>query len=193
VTLPNFIIEGADGVGKSTAAAMLVDKFGYNYYHEGPPDPSLDGETAHLYYHLVLENMRRPFVWDRSMIGELVYGPMFRGSSRLSTKQVEKLVKKFRREGGRSVLLTLPPAVIAGNLFKSRRRVFNALSEQSALVKSGLSVEKVVEIQRNFEALKNEIWSHEYFFDMTFIQFVTLADWCRLIEQYMVEDWKKED
>jgi thymidylate kinase len=85
-----IILEGADGVGKTTAAAMIkrviqsASLGGVALFHRGPPerDPLLE-------YTVDLEGFTcdKTYKWavcDRWHWGELIYGPLYRGESLLS-------------------------------------------------------------------------------------------------------------
>jgi hypothetical protein len=81
-----IILEGPDGSGKTTLAKNL-EKFGYTYLHQGPPGQ----ENLFERYKRVLTTYQRTggkVVCDRLFHGELVYGPVMRGHSRLTEYQL---------------------------------------------------------------------------------------------------------
>jgi thymidylate kinase len=84
----HIILEGPDGAGKTTLAQELVRVFNLEYHHEGPPP--LDRYPIHHYSELITSR-RRPTVFDRLHLGETVYGPLLRGSSRISRKELNIL------------------------------------------------------------------------------------------------------
>lgn len=77
-----IILEGPDGGGKSTIAKKLVEH-GFHYTHEGPPPEGVD-LIAH-YLRKLNDSIEAPYdvVHDRLYLGEMVYGPIFRGQDRL--------------------------------------------------------------------------------------------------------------
>ncbi len=87
-----IIVEGIDGTGKTT----LVKKLELNGFYKFHFD--YDKKTQDLYEKylniLSLENIEK-YVFDRSFISEVVYGPVFRGRSRLSDGQLISLAKKY--------------------------------------------------------------------------------------------------
>lgn len=78
------VIEGADGTGKTTLARAVTDRLGAAYLHAGPPElHPLVSYTAPL------EPLadRIDVVCDRWHLGELVYGPLYRGGPGLTDCQ----------------------------------------------------------------------------------------------------------
>lgn len=79
-----FIIEGADGVGKTTFVQKLASELQgpVTILHRGPPERHPLAE-----YELELDDYRpgggRHIICDRWHLGELIYGPVYRGRSRL--------------------------------------------------------------------------------------------------------------
>lgn len=79
-----FIIEGADGVGKTTFVKKLATELQgpVTVLHRGPVERHPLEE-----YELELEDYRpgggRHVICDRWHMGELIYGPLYRGQSRL--------------------------------------------------------------------------------------------------------------
>ena len=83
-----IIVEGPDGVGKTTVAKYLAATYDLYYRHVGPPEP---GTSVFVQYagHLLPQNLAasavkprgvpRGMVWDRFYLGERVYGPEVRG------------------------------------------------------------------------------------------------------------------
>lgn len=85
--MKHFVIEGPDGAGKTTYAKAMCEQFGYAYHHEGPPPP---GVNIFEHYRLLLE-FSKPTVFDRLHLGELVYGPLLRGTSGINFEQCRVL------------------------------------------------------------------------------------------------------
>lgn len=77
------VLEGCDGSGKTVLARRLAAEHGYEIVKTGPPAP---GEDPGLSYITALRGaLARPgrTVFDRLHLGELIYGPLLRGGSRL--------------------------------------------------------------------------------------------------------------
>ncbi|MFF1342085.1 hypothetical protein ACFVYT_30055 [Streptomyces sp. NPDC058290] len=68
-----LVLEGCDGAGKSTLAALFAARHGFTVIHS-PRTPDLTARYLAQGGRLIL---------DRSFISELVYGPLLRGASRI--------------------------------------------------------------------------------------------------------------
>ncbi len=102
----NIIIEGPDGAGKTTLAKGFKE---YEYHHEGPP--SL-GYNLLQYYTNLLEQADNT-IFDRHALSELVYGPLLRGGSRVTLKEVANLYQKASAD---RLIICLPhPEVCEAN------------------------------------------------------------------------------
>ena len=85
--MSHVIIEGPDGAGKTSLARFICHRHTMAYHHEGPPP---DGSALHHYAGLLM-NTTKPTVFDRLHLGELVYGPLLRGDSKLAPADVDLL------------------------------------------------------------------------------------------------------
>jgi thymidylate kinase len=86
-----IIIEGADKTGKTTLANAIVERFGCKYMHSGKPGKS----PATEYATYALKN-HGSIVCDRFHLGELVYGPLFRGKAGISPLEFATLERILR-------------------------------------------------------------------------------------------------
>lgn len=108
-TMKDFIIiEGCDGVGKTTIVNKLK-ALGYGSLHFNF-DPTLS--IKQKYERILTQDYEYPVVLDRSFISEMVYGPINRGGSRLSDKEFKELLGLIQKRGGRVVYLSALPEVI---------------------------------------------------------------------------------
>ncbi len=110
------ILEGNDRAGKTTIANTLVKEDGFRYIHFGPPATNNFGKEFHLA--LVNELMTeidaehpRDLVFDRAHLGELVYGPLDRGETRMTGAQMEQIERLLHNVGTILVWVDTLPAV----------------------------------------------------------------------------------
>ncbi len=107
-----IVLEGCDGTGKSTLAAALADRYGYDSVHCGrtPDGTNLPGR-----YQAIL-TVAGKLVLDRSFISELVYGPLDHGRSRLTAQDAVALARQVAGRDGVLVHLTGQPQAITARL-----------------------------------------------------------------------------
>jgi hypothetical protein len=86
-----IIIEGADKTGKTTLANAIVKKFGCKYVHFGKPKKRAATEYAE---YLLSTNENQ--VCDRFHLGELVYGPIFRGGAAIDDVEFATIERLLR-------------------------------------------------------------------------------------------------
>ncbi|MEU7244892.1 hypothetical protein [Streptomyces sparsogenes] len=103
-----IVLEGGDGVGKSTLAHTLVNQYGFTAVHS-PRTP--DHQTLINRYRDLLARPGR-LVLDRSFLSELVYGPLYRGHSRLTWNQALDLAQLVTARDGVFLYLTAPAATV---------------------------------------------------------------------------------
>ena len=104
------VFEGPDGAGKSTmiqaVAEAAAEEVGVAMWRAGPPT----GEDMWLEYVAPISTLYPSMDWlvlvDRWHLGELVYGPIFRGASRLSHAQRGWIDGYLKTLGARQVYLT---------------------------------------------------------------------------------------
>lgn len=91
------ILEGPDGAGKTTLANELVAK-GFHYHHCGPYRGVTSG-LPRLYVEAMLPTLLglSDVVMDRSWLSEPVYGPVYRGASRLDAVAIRMLERLAMR------------------------------------------------------------------------------------------------
>ena len=97
-----ILIEGADGTGKSTFVSRMVNMhltdgtYIPRVIHNDARDHALPGSLYHHYRAQLLEaihfrDLGISTYIDRSFLSELIYGPLYRGKSRISTREGRKL------------------------------------------------------------------------------------------------------
>ncbi|MEU7415021.1 hypothetical protein AB0B40_38030 [Streptomyces sp. NPDC042638] len=123
-----IVAEGADGVGKSTLAHHLVTRYGFTAVHS-PRTP--DHQDLINRYRDLLARPGR-LVLDRSFLSELVYGPLYRGHSRLTWSQALDLAQLVTARDGVFLHLTAPATTVHQRL-KARDGQAPALQQITAL------------------------------------------------------------
>lgn len=92
------IFEGIDHTGKTTKISNYLkyaDVHNVDTVHIEGKDPN----TFEYYdemFNDFKENKISSFIMDRAMIGELVYGPLYRDGSRISLIEIKKLFEKYK-------------------------------------------------------------------------------------------------
>lgn len=81
--MPTIIIEGIDGAGKSTLFDSIVTKIPKTYdkvlTHKGVPE--FEDPEREYFHQLSWLRSQHFMVADRYHVGELIYGPIYRGKS----------------------------------------------------------------------------------------------------------------
>lgn len=106
------VLEGCDGVGKSTLAQQLASRHGFAVVHSGRTPDGIDLTERYR------EILARPgrLVLDRSFVSELVYGPLRHGGSRLTSADAGDLAVAVAHRDGVLVHLTAPATAIRARL-----------------------------------------------------------------------------
>lgn len=103
-----IIIEGIDGVGKTTLVDYFVEH-GMQKYHFDYDVHNMDLYTKYM---RVLDNETESFVFDRSFISEMVYGPVLRNHCKLTLEQYKNLLLAYKQCGTSIIYLTSPKSVL---------------------------------------------------------------------------------
>jgi hypothetical protein len=106
------VLEGCDGVGKSTLAQRLAFDFGFTIIHSARTP---DGVDLAERYQQILSRPGR-LVLDRSFVSELVYGPLQHRGSRLTDADACGLATLVARRDGILAHLTAPAPLIRARL-----------------------------------------------------------------------------
>ncbi len=73
----------------------------------------------HQYYRKLILQAPEPVVFDRSFLAEMVYGPVLRGGSRLSTQQIESLLECLAQKNVAVLYLYEPQEILAHRLHET--------------------------------------------------------------------------
>ena len=116
------VLEGIDGAGKTTVANLVCEKLlergmSVLYAHAVAVDPE---QYLDLWINAAFASQRAlvagtAVVWDRSWIGELVYGPELRGTV-LANSDAQILNRVWRQ--AKPVLIDCPPATAKQRLIE---------------------------------------------------------------------------
>lgn len=116
-----IVIEGIDGAGKSTLVerikAQIPKDYDTVFVAKGVPvfdDPALEYEK-----HLTWLRPNHFAVFDRFYVGELLYGPLYRGFSNVAGRWQERLDEHLDILGAIKVIL-LPPREVCRERAYSR-------------------------------------------------------------------------
>ncbi len=122
-----FVIEGADGTGKSTLAGELKGRIEETLrgpvliMHRGPlkRDPFDEYETDALDYRptAALQADRQHLIADRWHWGELVYGPLYRGGSKLTKAGFRHVELFLRSRGAVPILCNVETETVRARLY----------------------------------------------------------------------------
>ena len=94
-----IILEGADGVGKTTLANILSFKYGLDICHCTQHDPA----DFEFYKESVRKNN---VIWDRHTIGELIYPEIFDRKRQIATEDARIVLWNAKELGAKIFVLT---------------------------------------------------------------------------------------
>lgn len=94
-----IILEGADGVGKTTLANILAQKYGLDICHCTQHDA-----TDYAFYSQTLR--KENTVWDRHTIGELIYPKVFNRETQITPYEAKAIIESAKQEGIKIFVLT---------------------------------------------------------------------------------------
>lgn len=94
-----IIIEGCDGTGKTTLAKALAEKYGLGIIHV----TNRDSNTFDFYKQSFGKD---DVVWDRNVIGEIIYPKIFWRKGNIDEIDLEYLIKRAKSMGIIFLVLT---------------------------------------------------------------------------------------
>jgi len=103
-----IIIEGLDGVGKTTLVNYFVTE-GMKKHHF---DYDVNNMDLFSKYMRILQEENLNLVLDRSFISEMVYGPVLREKSKLALEQYKQLLLAYKENGASIIYLNAPQEVL---------------------------------------------------------------------------------
>lgn len=106
-----IILEGADGVGKTTLANILAFKYGLDICHCTQHDPA----DFNFYKESVRKNN---IIWDRHTIGELIYPSIFGRKQQIYTEDARIVLWNAQELGAKIFVLTEDPLLIQRRLLE---------------------------------------------------------------------------
>jgi hypothetical protein len=114
--MPIVLLEGCDKSGKSTIAERIKACWETRYgraeiIHKGPIPPNKD-PMQEYWSELPRPEIHELYILDRWHVGELVYGPIYRGKSKITFGDALRIQAAMERRGLVAIHMTADPAVI---------------------------------------------------------------------------------
>lgn len=106
-----IIIEGCDGVGKTTLVNKLKKHYQIDSMHITSKDPN-----DYSFYKQLLK--KKDIIYDRHFIGEMIYPKIFNRKQKLSNRKFEKLLKYCRKHNIKIIILTTGDSIISQRLYE---------------------------------------------------------------------------
>lgn len=104
-----LIIEGLDGVGKTTLVNYFQN-YGMRKYHFDYDVKNMD--LLSKYMRVLGDNKTSNLILDRSFISEMVYGPIIRNKCKLSDDEYLYLLNEYKKIKSKIIYLTAPKEVL---------------------------------------------------------------------------------
>lgn len=102
-----IIIEGPDGSGKSTLAQKISKQTGYPIVHRSAPKSKDEkAQMMQMYKQAIAES--KNIIFDRCWYSEMVYGPVMRDASVISSEEMYRLELELCEVGALIIHCTGP-------------------------------------------------------------------------------------
>lgn len=113
--MPVIILEGIDGSGKSTLADEIIDMspIPARYLHRGPLEGTVEEELIYPLQNIKPDEL---LVCDRWHVGEMIYGPIYRGKSQVQGVYHDIIENLLWDLNAVKVILSPDPGLIADRL-----------------------------------------------------------------------------
>lgn len=127
-----ILIEGCDGAGKTTLAQAIAARRHAEIRHSALTPPGVDLFTCYR----TLLSRPGPLILDRGFLSESVYGPIYRGRSRLTAPEVAQLIQQVTDRNGVFVHVTADPTVLHRRLCQRRETAAPDVAELTRIVRA---------------------------------------------------------
>lgn len=120
-----IILEGCDGTGKTTLAKILADHYKLDIAHCSAEDPA----DYDFYYNCA---RKENIIWDRLLIGELIYPKIFNREPKLTYVEAIAISDKLKEMDVKIFVLTEDENIIRSRCEKRGNedpRILNNISE----------------------------------------------------------------
>lgn len=109
-----IILEGPDGAGKSTLAALLQDRHNYISVPFGVPPAKVQKNEESIFQFFFQPLLKAPanVVFDRLHLSDRIYAPLMRGDTPM-TMRAEHLIERYVEAIDGQIVICLPPRRIA--------------------------------------------------------------------------------
>lgn len=105
--MPIIILEGIDGSGKSTLATRIAERWPgkSTVIHRGPIQTTAEEELVKPLLNLEPDEL---LIADRWHLSELIYGPLYRGASRIDRRMLRRIEEVLYEQDAVRVVLQPP-------------------------------------------------------------------------------------
>lgn len=113
-----IVLEGCDGAGKSSLAEALLTYTGGVIVHKGPPTEDAFSEYMDIPYPYMGAEIGDIVILDRWHLGEMIYGPKYRGVSQITMEQARDIDRVLDIYGAIKLHLDAPDDILEARAFE---------------------------------------------------------------------------